>query len=356
MKNLKYIMATLMVALVVAAVFVGCKKEKETGNAPTDNATPAETQAILERINNFKETIAYYQENPVVKDGETESVDDAIWDIEALFNFTYSYPELSYSRTISYDTTLYLPVNDKQVLLTDLTIFYGQMYEAISELYHNTELPDKQFLILDVEEGELHGNTLAVKLHSVQGSVRETPTPPEPPQVWMGPFEEGIRWHFGQTFGGPNGEEGNAATEITEKINQIVSPKAPEGFFYQYVNIITKESLGHLNEYGFSHHLFSYENMFCEFCKNNPSLEDEWLNSDMLNFHYWGERELVLNRLPNQEDQVGVVPSTHSFFEIHIEPMHIRQVDGYQKIYHTTIAKYGEKIIVGTNSISRLVL
>ena len=30
MKNLKYIMATLMVALVVAVVFVGCKKEKET--------------------------------------------------------------------------------------------------------------------------------------------------------------------------------------------------------------------------------------------------------------------------------------------------------------------------------------
>ena len=34
MKNLKYIMATLMVALIVAVVLVGCKKEKETMEQP----------------------------------------------------------------------------------------------------------------------------------------------------------------------------------------------------------------------------------------------------------------------------------------------------------------------------------
>lgn len=335
----------------IAVAMLACKKDSEPV-ANSANPNPPETQAVLDRVNAFRSQIEYYKANPAVKDGETENIDDAIWDIEALFNFTYAYPELSYSRTVSYDTTLYLPVNDKQVLLTDLTVFYGQMYEAISDLYHKTELSDKQFLILDVEAGELHGNTLSVNLHTVQGSVRGIQPPVEPPVQWMGPFEEGERWHFGWEQGGSNGEEGNAATKITEWINRLITPKAHDGFFYQYIHVITKESFD-AEMYPFSHDLFSFENKFCEFCFYSPSFEDEWLDSDQLNFHFWGERHLVLNELPNQVDNVGLVPPTHSFFEINIEPMCVRQGDGYQKIYHVTTAKYGEKILVGTYSINR---
>lgn len=335
----------------VAVIMFACKKENEP-QADNFNPNPPETQAVIDHVNAFKSRIEYYKANPAVKDGETESIDDAIYDIEALFNFTYAYPELSYSRTISYDTTLQLPVNNGRVLMTDLTLFYGRMYEAISELYHSAELSSKQFLILDVEAGELHGNTLSVNLHTVQGSVRGVQPPVEPPVQWMGPFEEGERWHFEWEYGGPNGEEGNAATKITEWINRLITPKAHDGFFYQYIHVITKESFD-AEMYPFSHDLFSFENKFCEFCVYSPSDEDEWLDSDQLNFHFWGERHLVLNKLPNQVDNVGVVPPTHSFFEIHIKPLYVRQGNAYQAIKHTTVAKYGEKILVGTYSINR---
>lgn len=45
--------------------------------------------------------VDFYKANPAIKDGETMTLDEAIWNIEALFNLTYAYPELSYGHTIA---------------------------------------------------------------------------------------------------------------------------------------------------------------------------------------------------------------------------------------------------------------
>lgn len=349
MKTIKYTLAKFMVAAIVAVVLVGCKKENEP-QTDNFNPNPPETQAVIDHVNAFKSRIEYYKANPAVKDGETESIDDAIYDIEALFNFTYAYPELSYSRTISYDTTLFLPVSNGRVLMTDLTLFYGRMYETVSALYHAAELSDKQFLILDVEAGELHGNTLSVNLHTVQGSVRGVQPPVEPPVQWMGPFEEGERWHFGRALGGPNGEEGNAATKLTYWINQLATPQVPAGYSYTYTNIIKKISALEANQYDYFRNGFAVADSFCEFWIEHPTAEEEWLNSQQLNFHFWGERYHVLNNLVNEGNGV---PSTHVFFNIEIIPCWTNRGNSsvYEKIWHSTTASYGVQLLVGQGSI-----
>lgn len=330
----------------VAVIMFACKKENEP-QADNFNPNPPETQAVIDHVNAFKSRIEYYKANPAVKDGETESIDDAIYDIEALFNFTYAYPELSYSRTISYDTTLQLPVNNGRVLMTDLTLFYGRMYETVSALYHAAELSDKQFLILDVEAGELHGNTLSVNLHTVQGSVRGVQPPVEPVQ-WMGPFEEGERWHACKENGGPNHEEGNAATKLTYWINQLAVTQAPNGYSYAYTNIIEKTSSS-ADSYPFSRPGFSVPDSFCEFWIEHPTAEDEWLDSNQLNFHYWGERSLIFNYWSNGD---GAVPSTHVFFNVEINAYSTdRGNNVYDKIWHETAASYGVQLLVGQGSI-----
>ncbi|MCQ2301649.1 MAG: hypothetical protein MJZ94_03355 [Bacteroidales bacterium] len=348
MKRKSYIILMTLAIASVAVIMFACKKENEPV-ANSANPNPPETQAVLERVNAFKSRIEYYKANPAVKDGETESIDDAIYDIEALFNFTYAYPELSYSRTVSYDTTLQLPVSNGRVLMTDLTLFYGRMYEAISELYHSAELSDKQFLILDVEAGELHGNTLSVNLHTVQGSVRGIQPPVEPPVQWMGPFEEGERWHACKENGGPNHEEGNAATKLTYWINQLAVPQAPNGYSYVYTNIIKKTSSKDANFYPFSRPGFSVPDSYCEFYVNHPTTEEEWLNSEQLNFHYWGERYHIFNYLANEN---GVIPSTHVFFNVEIIAYStVRGNNVYDEIWHKTTASYGVQLLVGQGSI-----
>ena len=82
----KLFAAALMVAL-STLVFTGCNKNED----PADEALK-QGEATLARIMNFKQQVDYYKANPAIKDGETVTLDEAIWNIEALFNLTYAYP------------------------------------------------------------------------------------------------------------------------------------------------------------------------------------------------------------------------------------------------------------------------
>jgi hypothetical protein len=330
-------------------VFTGCNKNED----PADEALK-QGEAILARIMNFKQQVDYYKTNPDVKDGESVTLDEAIWNIEALFNLTYAYPELSYGRTETADTVLYLPVgSDNTVLLTDLTVFYGQMYEVVRNIYQGIELDNKQFLILDVEAGDLHGSQQAIKLHSIQGSVKGTPsTPPTPPQ--NGPFPPGILWWYGENGGNTqdDGNQNDAAHALAEMLDYWLVPKAPANYEYIYTHTVTKST-----ELGI-HHMYPYsgfpeiEPRYCEFYIENPTIDNYWLDSYRMNYHYFAERYLVLEDLPN-DDQQPIVPAGHVLFEIHIKDG-FGIIQNYESvIYHITEACYGRRDIVGHNIVNK---
>ena len=260
------------------------------------------------------------------------------------FNLTYAYPELSYGRTETADTMLYLPVgSDNTVLLTDLTVFYGQMYEVISEIYHGIPLDHKQFLLLDVEAGEQHGGQQIIKLHSIQGSEKGTPSGPDIPQMWQ-PFAEGISWYYGEDGGNNAGilpDDIDAADTLSRLLNAILIPQAPHGFTYIYSQTITKELIEE-DHYEYSHNHYPNCGPYCEFYKENPTEEDKWMNSDMMNFHYFGERHLVKDVLPNYGD--NPMPSSYRLCNVYIREWNDRTTN---KIYHHTQATYGQRDIIG---------
>lgn len=345
MKKSTLLIMTLAIAS-VAVIMFACKKENEP-QTDNFNPNPPETQAVIDHVNAFKSRIEYYKANPAVKDGETESIDDAIYDIEALFNFTYAYPELSYSRTISYDTTLFLPVSNGRVLMTDLTLFYGRMYEAISELYHSAELSNKQFLILDVEAGELHGNMLSVNLHTVQGSVRGEPTPPSPPQIPIGPFEDGEWWWYGENQGGCNDDESDAAQQLSYWLNYYLTTP-PEGIVYVYTDVI---EITNTTKYLY-HNSFLNEGTYCEFYDSN---EDDGelqfiLQSDCLNFHFFGEWHLIKNVLPN----INGIANNFDVSNVSIEDYHDSK--NYTAIGHHTTVKYAQRYSIYNQDVSKQIL
>ena len=338
--------AALMVAL-SALVFSGCNKNED----PADEALK-QGEATLARIMNFKQQVDYYKTNPDVKDGESVTLDEAIWNIEALFNLTYAYPELSYGRTETADTVLYLPVGtDNTVLLTDLTVFYGQMYEVVRNIYQGIELDNKQFLILDVEAGDLHGSQQAIKLHSIQGSVKGTPsTPPTPPQ--NGPFPPGVSWYYGLNHGNSLNmfwNQKDAADTLAGVLNYWLVPKAPANCEYVYSHIKGKSTTleSHYNnpQTGFN----DVSPRYCEFYKEYPTEEEKWLSPNQLNYYYFGERHLILNILPNEGDDP--IPSTHSVYKVFIEDETIKEGGVVVIIGHYTEAQYCHIDIVGHNSI-----
>lgn len=342
MKRLYLLLVTLLVAS-MAITTVSCKKEQTTTET-------AQGEATLARIMDFKQQVDYYKANPDVKDGEAVTLDEAIWNIEALFNLTYSYPELSYGRTETADTVLYLPVgSDNTVLLTDLTVFYGQMYEVISNIYHSIELDSKQFIILDVELGERHGSQQAVRLHSVQGSAKGIQPPTPQPIVWA-PFAEGPAWYYGEDRGMINGMlEGkmDAADTLANKLNAFLVPKAPHGQAYIYTEIMMKELPFEIH-LPFSHNL--YQGEYCEFYMENAEADDKWLNTSQMNFQYYGERHLVLSVLRDYEGEgQNPVPSDFKLFNVTIEDYFTS--DNQLTIGHHTKAYYGQRETIYYNIV-----
>jgi len=335
MKRLYLLLVTLLVAS-MAITTVSCKKKQTTTET-------AQGEATLARIMDFKQQVDYYKANPDVKDGEAVTLDEAIWNIEALFNLTYSYPELSYGRTETADTVLYLPVGaDNTVLLTDLTVFYGQMYEVISNIYHSIELDSKQFIILDVELGERHGSQQAIRLQSVQGSVKGIQPPTPQPTIWA-PFADGPDWKYGENGGMINGVldgQMDAADTLANMLNAFLVPQAPDGQAYIYSEIMMKE-LPYSLQIPFSCN--PYQGEYCEFYMEDAEEADKWLNTSQMNFQYYGERHLVLSVLRDYDDGIqGAVPS---YFKLYIVTIEDYQASYNQSITigHHTKAYYAQR-------------
>lgn len=340
-----YVMATMAMALAMES----CKKEAAFASSGLSETNETQADSTLMRIMDFKGKVEYYRSHPDTKDGETLSVEDALWNIESLFNLTYAYPELAYNHTVVCDTVLYLAIDaDGTVPLSRLTAFYDEMHKVVATLYHGLDIDNKQFLILDVEGGERQGGALAVGLHSVQGSVRGEDPGLGEPTTEIGPFVYGPSWYYGENGGnswGINPMCMDAADTLSRMLNSRLVPQAPEGFIYVYTNTIRKE-LPLFMPVPFSHISYQGVGQYCEFYLENPSeTEDYYLDTDQLNFYYLGEWYLVRSILPSYD---GALPVGHRLFNVVIEDYETMSAIG-----HHTLAFYAQRDIIGENVIIR---
>lgn len=338
----KTLVAAMIIVATTAAFMVGCSKKEDPNNVAVKQG-----EATLARIMDFKHQLEVAETNLDERSVSYMSIADAVWNLEALFNLTYAFPDESYGQTVSCDTTLYLPVcvNDS-VSISDLSVFYNRMFVAVQTLYHATNLNNRQFLILDVEAGERTGNLQAITLHTVQGSRTSTPDPTlDTLQQWKGPFTNGLTWYYGQNGGTINGQfmgMMDAADTLTRMLNTRLIPKAPENYQYQYTHVLHKVSTTP-TQYPFAHHWFPNLTSYCEFYRYNPSDDDYWLDPDLMNFHYYGECQLVQVEFFNGN---APIPSTHSLFHVDVGDYQERDNTGAVTIGHHTEACYGVRLVV----------
>lgn len=325
----------IIALLTVAVIMTGCSKTEDTSSEALKQG-----EATLAHIMDFKKQLEEAKANPGTKTNSYMSIDDAVWNVEALFNLTYAYPEYSYGHTIGCDTTLYLPIcSNDSVSINDLAVFYDRMFNAVQAIYQNVDLADKQFLILDVEAGDRHSGLLAIELNALQGSVvtasNSSPYPRE------NPFEEGVSWFYGENGGNSNGQFINmldAADTLSRMLNANLVQVAPEGWQYSYTNIKMKE----LRDGQFCLYINNPNpnlGPYCEFYKENPTWDDHWLSSEQMNYHYNGECYLVQNVFRN--DANDPIPSFYVLFQVSIEDR--KSLSG-DTISHHTQARYGFRL------------
>ena len=342
MKRLNSIIAILGLAIIATAVtVVSCKKEQ----APD---TRNQSQVALARIKDFKRQLEEIGLNPHERTVSYMSIPDAVWNLEALFNYTYAYPDYYYGNTICCDTTLYLPVcSNDSVSLADLFVFNGQMYEAVLALYQAALLDNKQFIILDVEAGERNGSQQAIELHTVQGSLKGEQPDPDQPHPWRPFMDDGIQWYYGEDHVNSMGFPADAADTLTGMLNANLVSIAPEGYEYVYIGVMNKHTELVDNYPNPTSGYPDVSPRYCEFFKIKSSMQDYWLNSDQMNYYYFGERHLVLNILPNSDDLP--VPSDHCLFRVVVH-------DGENDtaIGHFTTAFYGIPLLEFQDSIHKV--
>ena len=195
----KFSLSLIFLAIAsVAIVMFACKKESEpqTNNSNPSQVVGQQNNDAVGRIVKFKKQLAYYKANPDIKDGETISLEDAVWNIENAFDATYAFPEDAYTETRTQNFTLHLNVGDDgNVFLSDLTLFFEQMVNAARSLYANDGFTDKIFISLMAKVLETKNDGVDVKITMITGERTNVNNNP-PDARCYGPFREGDDWKY----------------------------------------------------------------------------------------------------------------------------------------------------------------
>jgi hypothetical protein len=297
MKKTILAISTVATFMMAAVCLDSCTKQEnlEKGtDAQQEVQLTDEDVAFANKLVQFRDKVAYMRENPGYKSGETMEANEAVLQLETLFNATYSFGDERYGKTKTDWTTLFLNVdNNGDVLLDDLVATYGEIIDIVTQYYYASGFQQKGFVLLDLDITETANNQLEIGLRSVTG---------EKSDPW-GPFTDGDNWWYGGHKGDCEwqGEAVDAADKIQEAIMNnmpLVSP--PPGYAFKYSDFEDIPLFGneYQNEEG--------ENLiFCiEKANGDFTWEDKCLHYNVeeekneLNFHFNGERTVIYNILP----------------------------------------------------------
>ena len=272
MKNLKSIMATLMVALIVAFVCVGCKKEKETAK-PIDSAPTIEQDGMNAYLKDFKERMQSSE-----KANETLNLEDAIWHLEAVLN--YSYANAGNQITdIKCDTFIYtIQTLGDEMNLTQINDAFNDLSEDIEIAFNKSNLPNKNILSIQTEfENNAKTNTINVKNIVTTSGVSTVNMWFDETDYWNEYYEDfGNGSHGGGKCGPYAGEGRNSGAphELTKKLNMRLPSYAHLSRSGYFTDIQTFEISPIPIDYGYEYDEFLTD-------ENSPCLYKIYCNSNI---------------------------------------------------------------------------
>ena len=243
MKRNVFFRLVLVAFVTTAAIWLGaCKKELVTpinnnsASESYDNLNcSAEARRIVGKIKRFKTQII--EKEYLTKGDSYIPIDSVIWNVEALFNASYTFPDRKYLETVKQNLEFFVVVNDKkEVLMSNVANLYDEIIEAVRQAYaHDGVSVDKSLMAVDVEEGDFVGNTVGIIVHVISGKVDNSNVAKEPVS---GPFGPGDCWYFGE-YGGSCDDPsafGDAAEIIEDSINYYYRRTGVPNSGYRSIN------------------------------------------------------------------------------------------------------------------------
>lgn len=338
-----------IIALVVT--LVACKKDRLTdpqNNIESrDELSVKSTEQVIRQIKDFDKQIRQIKTG-ISRGERSVDVDSALWNIESLFNASFSFPDRNYIEKRKQELTYTIKVhNGRYVMMRDLSDLYDDIISTVREAYRNDGIDEnKSLMSIIVKRGELVSNELRVKVVVISGRTAQQQFNIEA-ELW-GPFKDDECWYYGE-YGGSCDDPSivSDAAKVLESVinfsygNDQDESTASRNLYVDMTNISLTGN-EHWNEKTNDYYIFYKVN-----CKESAL----YLDADDLNMYYHNLVDLIFKVVPNDVKYSSVLSKESKFMEINMEGMFT--LEGKNKIYnHSTDILYGSKHVVKNTQLA----
>ncbi len=212
MNKIKYIISAFIVVAVAALIIVGCKKEKES--CVPDNGTPTiEQDGMSAYLQDFKEKM-----QSGAKADETLGLEDAMWHLEAVLNYSYDNAGFQFSD-IQCDTFTYtIQTMGDEMSMSQINNVFNKLSKDIEASFDKCSLPDKNIMSVQTIF-EANGKATSVSVKNVIAISGGIISPDK-----FGPTDYWNENNGGGKCGSYEGEcmNSGAPRELTKKLNMRI--------------------------------------------------------------------------------------------------------------------------------------
>ena len=319
MKRVKFIrlFAVVLLASALTVYFEACKKELVTpiNNSVTQDDIPGISQDAMnavKKIKKFKSQLA--DRDNVVKSGVKMPIDSVVWNVEALFNASHTFPDRNYSETVRQELEFSVAVDDTDdVDFETVADLYDEVTDAVREAYANDGIDtDKSLMAVVFDKADKNGNMMSIKAVVVSGKADKDVNSTNGNH---GPFGPDDCWYYGE-YGGTCDDPsvfGDAAEIIEDSINYYYRGCTVPKYGFRSLNVnmtgININGNEFLDDNGAPLLYFFKENQ-------NPDL---YLSYTMLNHYYYNELEVLLHLIPTTSPYQELIPPYPAFLFVDIQ-------------------------------------
>lgn len=334
----------ILVVIVVSALLIcliACKKDKLTdppiSNTHEDLRYDPETNLVVQRIKRFDNQLKEIKKGTYRSDAYID-IDSAMWNIESLFNTTYSFPDKHYVSKNIQELSFEINVHNEMLTMNDVSVLYNDIVASVRNAYSNDGfVTDKGLMSIFVEKGEIISDVLTVKVIVVTGKTADNYE--DYIHILYGPFDKDECWYYGEYGGSCDNPTifTDAAELLEDTINYIHAYRPAHNDEYRsiYVNMscVTLRGNEFWDDVNQDYYLFY---------KVGCDEEDLYLDANDLNHYYYNEVEVIKKLVPKDPFYSQVVDNEYVFLEVNIDG-----IMGYDNVSQSFIYMHNNNIFYG---------
>jgi|AntRauTorcE11898_2_1112593.scaffolds.fasta_scaffold05758_2 hypothetical protein len=196
---------TIILLSAIAVVFSACEKQN---SAIDDKIVAPESDLNIEKqIQDFLANV----ENPQ-KDGETLSIEEAVWNIEAGLNYTNIETPEQFGNILIDSAKIDIPVSDGFISMDDIAIAYAMFEDSLSNFYSSL---DENYLkyVTDISVIETNNKSNTITFKSTSLASR-----PNPVSITSDDY-----WYWGWELGMCDGSGAYVGRDAADRIMQVAN-------------------------------------------------------------------------------------------------------------------------------------